>query len=81
MSDDSIPAGAPYNPIRASTEVLTAMRDIHALIVHRQHDARRRMTEAEAEYEALLKLGAFAEQAVTEAAAALERAKEAARAT
>jgi hypothetical protein len=55
------------------------MRDVHALLLHRQRDAHRRHVEAEAEYNALLKLTQFAQDAVDDALAALERAKDAAK--
>lgn len=66
---------AEFNPIRAAAETLAGIEDALAAIRSRRHDAQRRMDEAEAEYNALVKIEALAREIAHEARGKLDRVR------
>lgn len=60
-----------FDPLKAQREIVTGLHDVHKVINARAREAEQRMTEAELDYNSLLKLEGFAKDLLTQAQAKL----------
>ena len=64
-----------FDPIKAATEQLAGLLDVHKVLIARCRDAEMRYVEAEAEHNQLLKLEAFVRDLTQKARTQLEQLK------
>lgn len=60
-----------FDPLKAQREIVAGLNDVFKVIHSRAREAEQRMTEAEADYNAMLKLETFTKDLLTQAQAKL----------
>jgi hypothetical protein len=63
----------PFDPLKAQREIMVGLANVRAVIGGRARAAEKHLAEAEAEYNALIKIARFAEGLFEEAVAKLKR--------
>jgi len=65
-----------FDPIKAQREIVNGISDIHRLILARARDAEQKYTEAESDYNSMLKIETFTKELLTKAQQKLQRLTE-----